>query len=236
MRYILIVFIGCFIFVSCSENSPTKDAKVVEPEVEEAIEEILLEEEISIPKEDTYEDNTKTLSAIHKHWEIQTEELINESGTLIWASDDTGLPYYHNFRIVNAEGDTIDFVFEGGEYSSEFIGYEGMECEVKFSEKTTHYQVEIAEWVNDEYLVNEQPYLHEDYKDFYVYEGIFYAEDLSGGLPSDYYVYSGIDTLFLSGFIYEEDIERSGKSVMIYYGLNERNIAALVTFPALNKN
>lgn len=224
MVNVKILFIA-LLFISCTEKGKIAESESVKENLE-----VLKTDSITQAVEVTQEIDNRT--SVHKHWEEFNQEKEVVSGELIWASDDTGLPYWHNFSIKTENGDTITFNFEGGEYSGEFIGYKGLKCTVDYITIDKYYQIELAEKnAGGKFEVEQHEYFNENYESYDSFVGIYHAEDVSGDLPSEFYVASNNDTLKFQEFLDEEDVERSGEEVKIYYRKSEKIIATKVVFP-----
>jgi len=231
---LLITIVSLWAFTSCSEeqmdSKPDDGATVLH---EERIE----EPEVDTLESKVVEEYAKKLTSVHEFWEEIKGERVEIEGVITWASQESGIPYWHSFEMVVANGDTMRFRFEGGEYEGEFIGYEGMRCIVESVSQTNNYQIALAT-INEkgEFSVEASPYLNEGYMDYPDIQGKYYASHESGDLPSDCYVYNSFDTLFYSEFVYEEDMKRIGEEVILYYGSEEIFKAAKVVFPNIVDN
>jgi hypothetical protein len=161
---------------------------------------------------------------------------LTKKGKLISASEDTGLPYTHYFEVVLENGDTTTFDFFGGEFSAEFIGYEGLNCVIDYSATKDHT---IEKWFdkNSEGKFEEEQDKDADldYLNYPSITGIYSAPHLSGDLPTEFYVKNDKETVTFIDFIEEAVKEEEKKEVKVYYSTSIRNNAVRVVFPSLKK-
>ena len=205
-------------------------------ESEQPTTEVVKEDTTNISSDGNANEQREGLKSSHVgEYEKGTNYLIKK-GKLISASEDTGLPYTHFFEVVLENGDTMTFDYFGGEFSAEFIAYEGLNCVIDYSEEKDNI---IEKWFDKnsegQFEEEEDNDADLDYLNYPSITGIYSAPHLSGDLPTEFYVKNEKESVTFIDFVEDAVKEEEKKEVKVYYSTSIRNNAVRVVFPSLEK-